>query len=96
MDRTQKIQHFIEERFLVEFGAEVTAETDLFEAGVIDSFGYIQLMSFLEVDFALPISDDDLLANDFVSLADIDAFVGGMAENRPHAGLEHGGMPRAD
>ncbi|WP_030019160.1 acyl carrier protein [Streptomyces monomycini] len=96
MDRTQKIQQFIEERFLVEFGGEVTAETDLFKAGVIDSFGYIQLMSFIEDEFELRISDDDLLANVFVSLADLDAFVASVAEKRARAGAGQGGVPCAD
>ncbi|KAA6212544.1 acyl carrier protein [Streptomyces albofaciens JCM 4342] len=86
MNRTQKIQQFIEERFLVQFGGEVTADTDLFQAGVIDSFGYIQLMSFIENDFALRDTDDELLSNIFVSLADIDAFVAGLAENHAPAG----------
>ncbi|WP_030663681.1 acyl carrier protein [Streptomyces rimosus] len=86
MNRTQKIQQFIEERFLVQFGGEVTADTDLFQAGVIDSFGYIQLMSFIENDFALRDTDDELLSNIFVSLTDIDAFVAGLAENHAPAG----------
>ncbi|OKH99079.1 acyl carrier protein [Streptomyces sp. CB02923] len=96
MDRTQQIQQFIEERFLVEFGGEVTAETDLFEAGVIDSFGYIQLISYLEERFALEVTDDDLLANVFVSLVDFDTFVAGVAENHAWAGSEGGGVPCAD
>ncbi|MEV5595461.1 acyl carrier protein [Streptomyces sp. NPDC052496] len=96
MDRTQKIQQFIEERFLVEFGGEVTAGTDLFKAGVIDSFGYIQLMSFIEDEFALEISDDELLAEVFVSLADLDAFVAGMAEKRARTGAGREGVPCAD
>ncbi|KOG51958.1 acyl carrier protein [Streptomyces griseoflavus] len=86
MNRTQKIQQFIEERFLVQFGGEVTADTDLFQAGVIDSFGYIQLMSFIENDFAVRDTDDELLSNIFVSLTDIDAFVAGLAEKHAPAG----------
>ncbi|MBB4893127.1 acyl carrier protein [Streptomyces olivoverticillatus] len=75
MDRTQKIRQFVEERFLIDFGGEVTAESDLFKAGVIDSFGYIQLMSFLEDEFSLRITDEEILGNIFVSLDGIDAFV---------------------
>ncbi|MFH8410886.1 acyl carrier protein [Streptomyces sp. NPDC018019] len=96
MDRTQKLQQFIEERFLVEFGGEVTAGTDLFKAGVIDSFGYIQLMTFIEDEFGLRITDDELLANVFVSLADLDAFVAGLAEKHAHAGDGRGGVACAD
>jgi len=75
MSRTEKIQQFIEERFLVEFGGEIAADTDLFKAGVIDSFGYIQLMNFLEDEFAFQMDEADILTDVFVSLASMDDFV---------------------
>ncbi|MCX4553230.1 acyl carrier protein [Streptomyces sp. NBC_01500] len=75
MDRTQHIQRLIEDQFLVEFDGELTAETDLFKAGVMDSFGYIQLLSALERDFSLQLTDEEFLKNIFSSLEAIDAFV---------------------
>ncbi|MEU0845815.1 acyl carrier protein [Streptomyces sp. NPDC005962] len=75
MGRTETIRQFIEEQFLVEFGGELTDETDLFKAGVIDSFGYIQMLAFLREEFSLQISDEDVLLDVFVSLAAIDSFV---------------------
>ncbi|MFF2945449.1 acyl carrier protein [Streptomyces niveus] len=75
MERTEQIRRFIEEYFLVEFGADVTPETDLFKAGVIDSFGYVQLMAFLERKFSLKLTGEEILLNVLVSLDAIDAFV---------------------
>ncbi|MEE1841114.1 phosphopantetheine-binding protein [Streptomyces sp. NPDC007076] len=75
MDRKQHIQKLIEDQFLVDFDGELTAETDLFKAGVIDSFGYIQLLSTLEENFSLQLTDEELLRNIFSSLDAIDAFV---------------------
>ncbi|MEE1796110.1 acyl carrier protein [Streptomyces sp. BE308] len=75
MDRTQHIQKLIEDQFLVEFDGELTAESDLFKAGVMDSFGYIQLLSSLEQDFSLKLTDEEFLTNVFTSLAAIDAFI---------------------
>ncbi|MFJ3713636.1 phosphopantetheine-binding protein [Streptomyces sp. NBC_01267] len=75
MDRKQHIQRLIEDQFLVEFDGELTAETDLFKAGVMDSFGYIQLLSALERDFSLQLTDEEFLKNIFSSLEAIDAFV---------------------
>ncbi|GAA2455538.1 acyl carrier protein [Streptomyces pulveraceus] len=75
MDRKQHIQKLIEDQFLVDFDGELTAETDLFKTGVIDSFGYIQLLSTLEKDFSLQLTDEELLRNIFSSLDAIDAFV---------------------
>ncbi|MBB5119235.1 acyl carrier protein [Streptomyces eurocidicus] len=75
MDRTDRIRQFIEDRFLVEFGGEVTDGSDLFKAGVMDSFGYIQLMGFLEEEFSIAVTDEEILTDVFVSLDAIDAFV---------------------
>ncbi|MFF2808188.1 acyl carrier protein [Streptomyces sp. NPDC058000] len=75
MGRREKIRDYMEDRFLVEFGEDVTPDTDLFKAGVMDSFGYLQLMDFLEAEFGMKISSDEILGNVFVSLATIDDFV---------------------
>jgi acyl carrier protein len=75
MERTETIQKFIEDRFLVEFGEDVRADSNLFQAGVLDSFGYLQLMKFLEKEFSLEITPEDILTNVFVSLEGIDGFV---------------------
>jgi acyl carrier protein len=87
MDRTEKIRQFMEESLLIEFGSEVTVESDLFKMGVIDSFGYIHLMTFLEREFSLDIKEEDVLTNVFTSLVTIDNFVARkLAEPGPHQG----------
>lgn len=63
----EKIRRFIEETFMFEFGEEITTETDLFKAGVIDSFGYMQLMQFLDSEFGVRFADEELLSNILVS-----------------------------
>lgn len=39
----------------------LTNDTDLFGAGILDSFGVIEYISALEEKFAIKISNDDLL-----------------------------------
>ncbi|MFJ5034435.1 acyl carrier protein [Streptomyces sp. NPDC088560] len=75
MNRTDRIRQFIEDQFLIEFGRDVAADTDLFKAGVIDSFGYIQLISFIGNEFSLEVASKDMLMNVLVSLEAIDEFV---------------------
>ncbi|QNP71109.1 acyl carrier protein [Streptomyces roseirectus] len=75
MTRTEKIVRFIEEQFLIEFGDEVTPQSDLFKDGVIDSYGYIQLMSFLEEEFSLEIAAEEFLMDVPATLDALDAFV---------------------
>lgn len=63
----EKIRLFMEQTFMFEFGDEITTGTDLFKAGVIDSFGYVQLMQFLDTEFNLRYADNELLSNILVS-----------------------------
>ncbi|WP_260256005.1 phosphopantetheine-binding protein [Streptomyces sp. 840.1] len=65
----------IEEQFLVEFDDELTDQSDLFKAGVIDSFGYVQLLGSIEEEFSIQLKDEDFLKNILTSLESIDAFV---------------------
>ena len=55
MDRPDEIEHkiksFIEDRFLVLFDNEkISPITNLFEASVINSYGMVELVVFLEFD----------------------------------------------
>ncbi|MEU7640126.1 acyl carrier protein [Streptomyces sp. NPDC039016] len=72
---TESIREYLEERFLFEFDDTITPGTDLFKAGVIDSFGYVKLMNFLETEFSVSISPEEMLTNVFVSLTAIDEFI---------------------
>ncbi|MEU8667275.1 MULTISPECIES: phosphopantetheine-binding protein [Streptomyces] len=65
----------IEEQFLVEFDEELTDQSDLFKAGVIDSFGYVQLLGSIEEEFSIQLKDEDFLKDILTSLESIDAFV---------------------
>ena len=57
--------------------APVPADPDasLFEAGVIDSFGVMDLVGKLEVAFGIQVPDADMLPRKFETLARIVAYV---------------------
>ncbi|MFR9728366.1 acyl carrier protein [Saccharopolyspora sp. MS10] len=76
----QELQDYLEERFMFEFDAEITEDTDLFKAGILDSFGYIALMTHLEQEYGVRFGEDELLGNVMVSLAGIAEFVDGARE----------------
>ncbi|MEU3707259.1 phosphopantetheine-binding protein [Streptomyces anulatus] len=75
MGRNQRLRNMIEEQFLVEFDEELTDQSDLFKAGVIDSFGYVQLLGSIEEEFSIELKDEDFLKDILTSLESIDAFV---------------------
>jgi D-alanine--poly(phosphoribitol) ligase subunit 2 len=50
-------------------------EASLFEAGVIDSFGVVELVARLEEAFGIQVPDADLVPRKFETLARIAAYV---------------------
>lgn len=66
-----QIRDFVQKQFLVDFGQNLTEETDLFDAGVIDSYGFIELVSFLEKSYNITLGDDDLASPSMSTVAGI-------------------------
>jgi D-alanine--poly(phosphoribitol) ligase subunit 2 len=69
----EAIRRFVSDTFMVEFGVEATPETDLFEAGFIDSFGFVELVIFLEQEFGVKLDEKDFNAPTIGTLAGIQA-----------------------
>lgn len=66
-----KIRAFMEEQFLVEFDDTLTEDSNLFKEGVMDSFGYVQLCRFLEQEYGITFTEDEMTGNVLVSLSQI-------------------------
>jgi acyl carrier protein len=54
---------------------DVEDSTSLLQAGVLDSLGVMQLVSFLQSRFDVVVSDDDLVPENLESIDAIHAFV---------------------
>lgn len=66
---------FMSDTFLFDFDTKITPHSDLFEAGFIDSFGFVQLIGFIEEFFQIEISEDELASDEIRSLNGIIAIV---------------------
>jgi D-alanine--poly(phosphoribitol) ligase subunit 2 len=76
----EKIRQYLAETLLIEFtsdAAGVSEDANLFESGLIDSFGFVQLVAFLEKEFDIKISDDEVMSDALSSFTKIRSFVGG-------------------
>lgn len=76
MDLNAKIRDYIIENFL--FGDAEPLENDtmsLLDNGIIDSTGVMELVAFLEGDFGLSISDEELVPENLDSVANLVDFV---------------------
>lgn len=71
-----RIREFIEDNFL--FREDVAAIGDgdsLLDAGLIDSTGILELVAFLEQEFAIAVADQDIVPDNLDSIERIDAYV---------------------
>jgi acyl carrier protein len=92
MDSTtieRDIRQFLSDNFpLADEGSELAGGDSLIEAGVIDSTGVLELIEFLEANYAIQISDEEVLPDNLDSIERIGRFV--------TAKLGDGGDGRAD
>jgi acyl carrier protein len=71
-----KIREFIEYNFLFREDATAIRDGDsLLDAGLIDSTGVLELISFLETEFGLAVSEADITPDNLDSIERIDSFV---------------------
>lgn len=71
------IAQFIEERFLVSFSdGSLTLGSDLFEAGVLDSFGVVELVTFIQERFGVTLENDDLMSPLLASVSGLAELIG--------------------
>jgi acyl carrier protein len=70
-----KIRGYIRESFLFGSDQKLSDEDSLLDAGVIDSTGAMELVSFLESEFRVDVNDQDLVPENLDSVAAMTAFV---------------------
>ena len=81
VDVKKKIKTFLEEHLLVDFKNGIDESTNLFEVGLIDSYGYMELVKFLEGEFLIQFSNAELISSSFTSLSNLVKIV----EEKSHA-----------
>lgn len=70
------VHAFLARRFAAQLGRRpLTAETPLFSTGIVDSFGVLELIAFLEDEFAVSIDPASHELDEFDTIAKIDALV---------------------
>jgi len=72
---SEKIRAFVVDNFLFGDGSRLTDDTSFLEERIIDSTGILQIISFLEEEFAIKINDDEILPENLDSLNNISAFL---------------------
>jgi acyl carrier protein len=74
MEIAQRIRTYIVENFLFGDDQELSNSQSLLDAGVIDSTGVIELVTFLEDSFGVEVADDELVPENLDTIDNIAAF----------------------
>ena len=70
-DAAERIREFVLEKFPLAKKRNLTIQDNLLDSGIIDSLGVLDLVGFLEEEFELQLADDELLPENFQSVAHI-------------------------
>ena len=70
-----KVTDFIFEKFPLAQKRHLGEQTSLLEAGIVDSIGILEIVAFIEQTFSIRVEDDDLVPENFGTIAAITAFV---------------------
>jgi len=75
-DISLAVRGFIGENFLFrDDGDAITHDASLLDAGIIDSTGVLELVSFLETTFSIEVQDDEMLPENLDSIRAITSYV---------------------
>jgi acyl carrier protein len=75
MDVQTRVRQFIIKNFYISDPAEVADDTLLVTSGLVDSTGMLEIVAFLEAEFAIRIADHETTPENLESVARIAAFV---------------------
>jgi len=72
---TDRIREFLAEHFPAARSRRLDPDESLLTNGILDSLGVLDVVAFLETEFKITVTDEDLLPENFESLGRLTAFV---------------------
>ena len=75
MAQIDQVKEYIIEHFLYGNDDDLTDDTSLIEASIVDSLGIMELITFLEKTFNIKIQNDEMLPENLDNLNNIAEFI---------------------
>lgn len=75
MTTAAKIRNYLRNNFIFGTDENISDEDSLLQAGIIDSTGAMELVSFLEQEFGVHVDDQDLVPENLDSIGALTSFV---------------------
>lgn len=69
------IEQFIYAQFPLARQRRIEQHTSLIESGIIDSLGILEIVTYIEAEFLITVTDDEMLSEHFNSIESLAAFV---------------------
>ena len=76
----QKIREFIADKSPAVRQGNISDTDSLLDNNIIDSMGFLELVTFVESEFAIAVEDDELMTDNFESIESITNFVNAKVE----------------
>lgn len=73
MDSADKIRSYL----ATKFGPTASVDGSLLDSGLLDSLGIFELVSYLQDTFGIEVADEDIVPDNFETLAQVSAYVDG-------------------
>ena len=70
-----KIRTFVIENFLFGNNENLEDNTSFLEEGIIDSTGVLELVGFIEEEFAITVEDEELIPENLDSIKNVTAYL---------------------
>lgn len=77
----ERIRNFILEKFALARKRGLTNRAQLLDTGILDSLGVLDVVAFIEKEFSVQVSDDELVPENFQTVEALVAFVQSKSSN---------------
>lgn len=74
-DIIDEVRVFLRENFMLDASVAIEPGTSFMEGHILDSTGFIELIGFVEERFGVQVGDEEMVPENFDSLANIAAYV---------------------
>ena len=74
-DLNQRLRTYVITNFYVRPGHRLDETTSILEQGILDSRGVLELVAFVESEFGIAVSDEELVPANFDSIAALAQFI---------------------
>lgn len=74
-DVKQQVRQFILDNFMMAAAAEIPDEASFMDRHIIDSTGFLELISFVEQTFDIQVTDEEMVPENLDSLNNIERYV---------------------